>query len=50
MKDYSQYIASHEDAMRGSSAMFGSRSERGWIPPSVDNGDTATAEAAESER
>ena len=45
-----EFLASHEDAMRGSSAIFSSRSERGWIPPSVDDVDTATAEAAESKR
>ncbi len=43
-----EFLASHEDAMRGSTAIFGSRSERGWIPPSVDDVDTATTEAAES--
>ena len=43
-----EILKSHEDAMRGSSAIFGSRNERGWSPPSVDDVETATAEAAES--
>ena len=39
--------ASHEDAMRGSAAIFGDRTERSWLPPSKDDVDTVTAENAE---
>jgi len=31
------FLASHEDAMQGSSKIFGSRIERGWIPPTPDD-------------
>ena len=31
------FMASHEDAMQGSSKVFGSRIERGWIPPTPDD-------------
>jgi CPA2 family monovalent cation:H+ antiporter-2 len=34
-------LESHEDAMRGSTKSFGSRAERGWVPPRPDN-DTVT--------
>jgi len=39
-----EVLATHENAMRGSSAIFGSRSERGWVPPSKDDLSTVTAE------
>jgi len=39
-----ELLATHENAMRGSSAIFGSRSERGWVPPSKDDLSTVTAE------
>ena len=29
-----EIMATHEDAMRGSSEIFGNRNERGWVPPS----------------
>ena len=29
-----EIMATHEEAMRGSSAIFGGRNERGWVPPS----------------
>ena len=41
-----EVLASHEDAMRGSSTIFGSRNERGWMPPSLDDVATAEAESA----
>ena len=31
------FLASHEGAMQGSSKNFGSRIERGWIPPTLDD-------------
>ncbi len=31
------FLASHEGAMQGSSKIFGSRIERGWIPPTLDD-------------
>jgi len=39
-----EFFALHEDAMRGSSAIFGGRNERGWMPPTLDDVETATAE------
>ncbi len=32
-----EFMASLEDEMRGSSAMFSSRSDRGWMPPTLDD-------------
>ena len=32
-----QYIRRTEDAMRGNSAVFGSRLDRGWVPPTLDD-------------
>ena len=45
-----QFLASHEDAMRGSSMVFGSRNERGWAPPTIDDLNAVIAEAAEDQR
>ncbi|MBT8089717.1 MAG: monovalent cation:proton antiporter-2 (CPA2) family protein [Gammaproteobacteria bacterium] len=39
-------LASHEDAMRQSMAGFGSRIERGWLPPSLDDQAAAIADNA----
>ena len=39
-----EILKTHEDAMRGNSSMFGSRSDRGWVPPSTDDVDTLTDE------
>jgi len=41
------FLASLDDALRGSSAIFGSRSERGWLPPSKDDVNTVISEHAE---
>jgi CPA2 family monovalent cation:H+ antiporter-2 len=32
-----EFMASLEDEMRGSSAMFSTRSDRGWMPPTLDD-------------
>ena len=39
-----ELMASHESAMRGSSAIFGDRTDRAWLPPSKDDVDTVTAQ------
>ena len=39
-----EFLASLDDALRGSSAIFGNRSERGWLPPSKDDVATVVAE------
>jgi CPA2 family monovalent cation:H+ antiporter-2 len=38
------FMANVEDAMRGSSAIFGTRNERGWVPPSQDDVKTVEQE------
>ncbi|MGD8808017.1 MAG: cation:proton antiporter [Gammaproteobacteria bacterium] len=38
------FLASLDEALRGSTAIFGSRSDRGWLPPSKDDVDTVVAE------
>ena len=40
-----EILATHVDAMQGNSSMFGSRSDRGWMPPTSDDVDTLTDEA-----
>ena len=40
------FLASHEGAMQGSSKNFGSRIERGWIPPTLDDEAAAIADNA----
>ena len=40
------FLASHEGAMQGSSKNFGSRAERGWIPPTLDDEAAAIADNA----
>ena len=40
-----EILATHVDAMEGNSSMFGSRSDRGWVPPTVDDVDTLTEES-----
>jgi CPA2 family monovalent cation:H+ antiporter-2 len=42
-----ELLAAEEDELRGNSAKFGGRSERGWVPPTVDDVDAA-AEQEES--
>jgi CPA2 family monovalent cation:H+ antiporter-2 len=32
-----RYLARYEEAMRGNSAAFGSRLDRGWVPPTLDD-------------
>ncbi|MBT8469202.1 MAG: cation:proton antiporter, partial [Deltaproteobacteria bacterium] len=39
-------LASHEDAMRGSAKSFGSRVERGWVPPSLEDEAASIADNA----
>jgi CPA2 family monovalent cation:H+ antiporter-2 len=39
-----ELLAGIEAALRGSSAAFGGRSDRGWVPPSTDDVDTAVSE------
>ena len=39
-----EILKTHQDAMRGNSSMFGSRSDRGWVPPSRVDVDTLTDE------
>ncbi|NNE17286.1 MAG: potassium transporter [Myxococcales bacterium] len=41
-------LASHEGAMRGSAESFGSRVERGWVPPSLDDEAASIADNAAS--
>ena len=36
--------ATYEEAMRGNSAIFGGRNERGWVPPTLDDVETVTEE------
>ena len=38
------FMANVEDAMRCSSAIFGTRKERGWVPPSQDDVETVEQE------
>jgi CPA2 family monovalent cation:H+ antiporter-2 len=42
-----EMLAQMEATMRGSSAIFGSRADRGWVPPTVKDVETAEAENAE---
>jgi CPA2 family monovalent cation:H+ antiporter-2 len=42
-----ELLASVEEAMRGSSTAFGGRSDRGWLPPSLDDVEAVTAEHAD---
>jgi CPA2 family monovalent cation:H+ antiporter-2 len=39
-----ELLATHEDAMRGGGAIFGSRSDRAWVPPSKEDVAVAIAE------
>jgi len=39
-------LASHEGAMQGSAKSFGSRVERGWVPPSLDDEAASIADNA----
>jgi hypothetical protein len=41
-----ELLAGVEQAMRGRSAAFGSRSERGWVPPSTEDVRSMTEEHA----
>ncbi len=36
----------YEEAMKGNSAAFGSRLDRGWVPPTVDDLEAEEAAAA----
>ena len=42
-----ELFAGHGDAMRGSGAIFGDRSDRAWLPPSKGDVDAVTAEHAD---
>ena len=44
-----KYLRRYEEAMRGNSAAFGSRLDRGWVPPSLDDLE-AEIEQAEEEQ
>jgi CPA2 family monovalent cation:H+ antiporter-2 len=44
-----KFLERYEQAMRGNSAAFGSRLDRGWVPPTLDDVE-AEEQAAESER
>jgi len=37
VEETKKYLARYGEAMRGNSAAFGSRLDRGWMPPSVDD-------------
>ena len=41
-----EFLASHEDAMRGSSAVFGDRDARAWAHPTLDDLEAMEAENA----
>ncbi len=41
-----KYMARYEQAMRGTSEAFGSRLDRGWVPPSIDDLETEQEAAA----
>jgi CPA2 family monovalent cation:H+ antiporter-2 len=41
-----QFLARYEQAMKGNSAAFGSRLDRGWVPPTLED---VEAEIAVSE-
>jgi CPA2 family monovalent cation:H+ antiporter-2 len=43
-----QFLARYEQAMKGNSAAFGSRLDRGWVPPTLEDVEAETA-ASESE-
>jgi len=40
-----KYLRRYEEAMRGNSAAFGSRLDRGWVPPSLDDLEAELAQA-----
>ena len=40
-------LESEEGVLRGDDRSFATRSDRGWMPPSVDDVDTVTRERAE---
>ena len=44
-----KFLERYEQAMRGNSAAFGSRLDRGWVPPTLDDVEAET-QAAESEQ
>ena len=48
VEETKKHIARYEQAMRGNSAAFGSRLDRGWVPPSTDDVETEQ-EAASKE-
>ncbi|MGD8323240.1 MAG: cation:proton antiporter [Gammaproteobacteria bacterium] len=43
-----ELLAAEEAALRGESAVFGGRSERGWVPPTKDDVDAVIAEYADT--
>ena len=45
-----KYIRRTEDAMRGTSAVFGSRLDRGWVPPTLDDVEAESDSDAEARR
>ena len=49
VKETKKYLARYEQAMRGNSAAFGSRLDRGWVPPSLDDVE-AEQDAAEPDQ
>ena len=49
LKRTKKYLDRYEEAMRGNSAAFGSRLDRGWVPPSLDDLEAELA-AADDEK
>lgn len=45
-----EYLDRDAEVMKGNAAAFGSRLDRGWVPPSVDDVDSAAANDADSRR
>lgn len=43
-----EYMAAQESAMAGRAGTFGSREDRGWVPPDIDAGEAVDAENAEA--
>ena len=43
-----EYMAEQANAMMGRVGTFSSREDRGWVPPDIDDGESATAENTET--
>ena len=44
-----RYIERYEQAMQGNSAAFGSRLDRGWVPPTLEDVEAEQQTAADSD-